>query len=1352
MSKKHLNSRLDTLFSSLDQASTTPPVETIQPQSGWTWECDASGIYTSCGPEIENVLGISPTEFIGKKLHVFGLAAHSVTVLRNTLDGDIFPAEIILNFQSRQGLLIPIRMTIFRRFGEDDQLAGWRGFAQVLASALYVEEPGALSPTPSLPEYKSQPSTILQFAGAATGPEGFKPVYKPLTASGAQSLAERKLVVQSPLGDAVASIAVPFEVQGKTTGVVEIVDETNQRRWKEDEILLVQEVTTQLALALENSQLYAAAQQELNERIRAEAEILNRNKDLATLNQIGQQLNHLASPSEILDLVFTAIGQVMDNHNLLIALYDETSRYISFPLYTVDGQNHVISGHPFGNGLIEYIITTHNPILLSSNVTEEMQKLGINTYGRAALSLLAVPMIAGEAVIGVIMVQNYGMEDAFTTIHAELLSTIASQATTALENARLFQQMQGALITIEVRERYQKNVATAVATLTEYGTHSLSDVLKILGEAAQTSRVYFVQAEQDETGVYWQIINEWRAEGIPSLLATDAYQKLTVSNYPFLANELIEQGKFSGSTAIMPSPEDMLLKSLGIQSFLAVLVSGKNNLPSFIGFDETSYDRPWGTEEIDALQMAAAALSNTLIREDLLIQLQLSLDETTLLFQTSRLMSQAQTETELYQSAIEACFNGVKSNLLAIYTFVGSEQNVALEQVLHLGDQNMSSSQDGSLIPAADFPFTNLLQSGQTVVSNNLLADNRLSPSNQQLFSHKGIASVFLMPLEVRTQIIGVLMSARTDVQVYSSSEMTFLQTVAAQLTVALDNFRLLQETQRSAAEARQRSEELALLNRILATVSSSLDLHVTMQSIIDELINLLPLSSGGVMLLNEDHTQLTLAADSYRSGESFVGTVIPVADNPSAQEVIKTKKTIVIENAQEHPETESVHEMFQRRQVKTAVIIPLISGNDVFGTVGLDLMENVPGLSPEQLRLAETIVFQAAMTIQNARLYEVAQEAIVEMRELDRLKSQFLANMSHELRTPLNSIIGFSRVILKGIDGPITEMQQVDLNAIYNSGQHLLHLINDILDLSKIEAGKMELAIDDINLADLINSVMSTAAGLLKDKPIKLQRNLPEELPIVRADPIRIRQVFINLISNAAKFTEQGFITIEASIKPSPNGSQEMMVTVTDTGTGIALKDQNKLFQPFSQVDDSPTRKTGGTGLGLSICRSLIEMHGGRIGLLHSEPDLGSTFYFTLPLKETIPNETDLPQVDQSQNRPTLLMIDDDMQVINLYERYLLPHGLQVVSLTNSSKALATAQKVKPFAITLDIMMPNIDGWQVLKSLKEDPETKEIPVIICSILEEKEKAANMGASNYLVKPFLPDDLVTAVKKVVPIN
>jgi CheY-like chemotaxis protein len=277
----------------------------------------------------------------------------------------------------------------------------------------------------------------------------------------------------------------------------------------------------------------------------------------------------------------------------------------------------------------------------------------------------------------------------------------------------------------------------------------------------------------------------------------------------------------------------------------------------------------------------------------------------------------------------------------------------------------------------------------------------------------------------------------------------------------------------------------------------------------------------------------------------------------------------------------------------------------------------------------------------------------------------------------------------------------------------------------------------------DLINSVMSTVVGLVKDKPIQLIKNIPDDLPPVEADVTRIRQVVLNLVGNAAKFTDEGTITIEAFTSTAPNGSSEVMVTVTDTGTGIALQDQSKLFQPFSQVDDSPTRKTGGTGLGLSICRSLIELHNGRIGLLSSEVGKGSTFYFALPMRQQTEDFEESPP----GNQMTILAIDDDPQIISLYERYLKPQGFRVVAVADPKQAVKKARQIKPYAITLDIMMPGKTGWDIIRELKNDPDTQNIPVVICSILEEAEKGFNLGASDYLVKPFLQEDLLNAIQR-----
>ncbi len=543
-------------------------------------------------------------------------------------------------------------------------------------------------------------------------------------------------------------------------------------------------------------------------------------------------------------------------------------------------------------------------------------------------------------------------------------------------------------------------------------------------------------------------------------------------------------------------------------------------------------------------------------------------------------------------------------------------------------------------------------------------------------------------------------------------------------------------ERKRSEEALRRRNEYLAASAEIGRLVTSSLDL----KAIFSRAVNLVKERFGyyhaAIFIVEETGFNAVLEEATGEAGEQMKQRKhsLPVGSKSTVGQATETGAAVVINNVALDP----IHKPNPLLpETKAEAAIPLRIGSRIIGALDIQSTQ-VNAFSEDEIAVLQLLADQIAIGIDNARSYNIAQQAVQEMREVDRLKSQFLANMSHELRTPLNSIIGFARVILKGIDGPITELQQQDLTAIFNAGQHLLGLINDILDLSRIEAGKMDLAFVEVNLGDLITSVMSTAAGLVKDKPIALKQEVAPDLPTVRADPMRIRQVLINLLSNAAKFTEKGEIIVRAELdKSTAAGQGFVLVSVTDTGPGISPEDQAKLFQPFSQVDASLTRKVGGSGLGLSICHHLVQMHQGKIGV-HSALGQGSTFYFTIPVfaKEPILSK-DAPK--------TILIVDDDPQVANLYERYLRPKGFQVISVNNPAMTKDRVKQLQPFAILLDILMPGYDGWRVLEDLKSDAETRNVPVIVCSILDEEEKGFSLGATDYLVKPISEDDLLSAL-------
>ncbi|BAQ66123.1 response regulator [Geminocystis sp. NIES-3709] len=414
-----------------------------------------------------------------------------------------------------------------------------------------------------------------------------------------------------------------------------------------------------------------------------------------------------------------------------------------------------------------------------------------------------------------------------------------------------------------------------------------------------------------------------------------------------------------------------------------------------------------------------------------------------------------------------------------------------------------------------------------------------------------------------------------------------------------------------------------------------------------------------------------------------------------------------------------------------------------LFNQMAQKLQESFAFLATTNQEL-ETRVKNRTHQLEEAK--EIAEEA-------NRAKSSFLANMSHELRTPLNAIIGYSELLEEEAEDMGEEEFVEDLKKIQGAGKHLLGLINDILDISKIEAGKMELYLEHFEISKIIQEIVVTIQPLMEKNNNVFEVNYSDNLGFMTADITKIRQNMFNLLSNASKFTKDGVITmtIDRYVKDNKDW---ILFEIKDTGIGMNPSQQAKLFNAFSQADASTTRKYGGTGLGLTITKKFTEMMGGYI-LLDSEEGKGTTFTSHIPAevtdikseiqKVTIELSTDESNIEQPMKK--ILVIDDDISTHDVITHFLSDGHFQITSTTNPAEALQLARQIKPDVIILDVVMPKIDGWSVLSQLKADPDLASIPVVMATFLSDRSMGYTLGATDYLTKPLNQNQLKNILGK-----
>jgi signal transduction histidine kinase/CheY-like chemotaxis protein len=603
-----------------------------------------------------------------------------------------------------------------------------------------------------------------------------------------------------------------------------------------------------------------------------------------------------------------------------------------------------------------------------------------------------------------------------------------------------------------------------------------------------------------------------------------------------------------------------------------------------------------------------------------------------------------------------------------------------------------------------------------------------------------GARSMVGVPMLAGNRVVGVISLHRTWYEPFDARTIEVLTTFAAQGAIAIQNVHLFRALELRERDLAASVGELRALGEIGQAVTSSLDVDHVLSTIVTRAVELSDTEGGSIFDLDTATGLFHLRA-CHGTGADLVDRL--------RQTRIHLDETFVGRGATSGAPTQiadlreapgDVHlDALREAGWLSILAVPLLREREIIGA--LVVRRTVPGaFSDGVVDLMETLASQSAVAIHNARLFRALEGKTLELEVASRHKTEFLASMSHELRTPLNAVIGFSDVLLERMFGDVNERQEEYLRDIRDSGRHLLELINEILDLSKVEAGRMELEPARVSLVAVLEHGLSMVREHAAQRDVTLQLEVEPGLEDVWADELRLKQVVLNLLTNAVKFNvDGGAVDVRARVD-----GDDALVTVHDTGPGIPAAERERIFEAFQRGGRSARTTTEGTGLGLTLSRRIVELHGGRLWLEDGDGG-GSTFAFVVPLAPTraVAGDESPPDPD----RPAVLVVEDDARSADLLRVYLEDAGFTVRVAADGEDGVRLARSVLPAAVLLDVLLPRLDGWDVLAHLKADAATAGLPVVIVSMLDERGKAFALGAADYLVKPVGREEVLDALHR-----
>ena len=1185
------------------------------------------------------------------------------------------------------------------------------------------EPPGLPAEQPSAAPELERPGQGEEFGLRIEG-ERWMPSRTPLTPFGWQVLNALRPQLFPGDRDVPAMLAAASRYHDRRFLLEAIA--SGQREWEEEEERLVQDILEQTALALEHAELFQRIQKALaeTERLYRATTAINQATSYQDILKTLREFTILAQGAIYISLSWFEPALTRTQRPEWIRTLAKWSAVPSLTPGLPDRIPYTMMASEEEEPLLEPVVTVHRDVERDPHVHPAVRQITLMLGGRAALW---VPLFLAESMVGFLFAV-YPEEQSFPEEEIRILQSLVIQASARISTLYLAEQTQKALA--ETEHLYRAAVAVSEAADYEALLHVLREHTVFQDEYLMYLGLILFEPPQTEdrrpehlrVPAYWTTLS---SSPFPESAPFTAY--FGEEERPFQAGLVRVHEDAETDPSIHPKAKEVVLQMRGRAVVMAPLVAGREVLGFVMGV--FSEPRAFADEEIRFLSTLVSHMGVRVQSLRLTDELRRLLNMTERLYQAAAALNQARTLQEVLDTLAQYTVLGRMNvgTLLILFdpplkTEVTSSQaslaTVHLRQPrdihlhpLHLETEDVAALRD-LLLRLSLRPVSSLEGTPLGDYLHDFLQEIEASAKN-----------ALLVPLWVGEDVIGLVVGLCAYLENLSEEEAQELLALQAQVAVRVDG--LLHH---------QQAQALAEQLRTVAEIARDIGAALSVQELLDKAVDLIKARFGfyhvSVFLLDPEGLYAVVQASTGPVGEVMKrsGHRLAVGSASVVGQAAHRGQPVVVNDT----ERSSIHRPNPLLpDTRAEVAIPLRIGERVIGVLDVQASQK-HAFTDTVVQVLQLMADQLAIAVESARAYDLSRRALEELRRADELKTQFLANMSHELRTPLNSIIGFSRIILKGIDGPITDQQRQDLEAIYNAGQHLLGLINDILDLSKIEAGKMELSFEEVDVAQILESVLATIRGLIKDKPIELRVDVRNPLPSIYADAKRVRQILLNVLSNAAKFTQEGYIKVTAQPQTTKTGGRELLVVVEDTGPGIPKEAQERLFTPFFQADAAITRAVGGTGLGLAITRHLVEMHGGRIWI-ESEEGKGTKVFITFPVG--------VPE----QKEVAFALVFDDSRQVDLYRTHFGAKGYRVIGTLDPKEFQARLLSVHPFAALINPFLPDRQGLQLVHQLQTTEETRQVPILLASLAEGR-RLFLPPFTGFSVKPLQEADFYTLTR------